>query len=1064
MGFKLLNGLALVTLIGTACTPKSEAPLQVQEGGLDPRIISDRPIKQDRILATIKLSEPALYEVAKHTEKGLEIPAEASKAIQAEQDAAIAALKKLSPEIQILARYRMVLNAVAFVAPAEIKAVIEQLRGVQLMERSQVIGRPILQASSPPSAGQAQGFTETTVDFIEASRVHQQLKTADGQPVRGQKMRVGVIDTGIDYTHAMLGGSGKEEDFKSNKPDQPSAGFPNAKVVGGIDLVGTAFDAGSELPNRQLPVPDANPIDEAGHGSHVAGTIAGLGDNTSTYSGVAPDALLYAIKVFGADGSTSDFVVVSGFEFAADPDGDGDPKDRLDVVNLSLGSGFGQPRILYSEAIRNLSLGGTVVVASAGNSGPTDYIVGAPGTADDAFSVAASVDNMPHNWKFPAIEFHSQDQSLLIRAIEGPISKPIAESGDVKGDLVYIGLGDQKLSDELKRQLRGKVALIDRGGVPFLQKLQLAEAAGAVGAVVANNQPGNPIAMGGEGAVKIPAVMIAKEVGDKIKEDLKTGIVQVNFNTGKTVEDPKRIDTITTFSSKGPRSVDSLLKPEITAPGENIISAAMGSGNKAVRLSGTSMSGPHMAGVMALLKQYQPQLSAAELKSLVMTTAKSLHDSEDKTYPLSLQGAGRVRTYAAAVAPVTMVPAALSLGNIEVGQGKTLRRQVQLRNRSKETMTVTISGKGSPFLQVSANGEATLEPNQSLTIPVLIRVQAFEQDSPFAELNGQVLVRSNSGAQTYEQSLPILAIVTKISDIEVGKLKVFAPDANESVGAHAELSLQNRGHQSGSALLFNLIGYDQRKNSSDPTTSFRSRSCDLESAGYRIVKKIADDKEQLMLQVAVKLYEPLTTWNYCEISVQLDTNNDQLADQELVGIARSNLSGLAGPEFSSLLLDAKKAREIRTTYEEKLGQGEETPLSYVPAVLDVQAMRPYNHSTVAVIEAPLSLLKVRPNGDLALKVAALYADSEGLDPDDFLGGQLNHWLRVSPEPQSSGYHDMPEIVDVAPGQSVTIPLTRGAGREKLVVYMPTNRSARSVLLDPQAREVEAEYETENLPH
>lgn len=1046
----------ILSSVGCTKGGDQETPLSADNGSLDPRIISDRPIKRNRVIFTLKLTQPPLLDAAERNEGGLKIPKEAIDNLTSEQEAVIASLKALSPEIQILNRYRMILNAVAVSAPGSMADAFEKLRGVRFIEPSRVISRPVIQARALDLMREKKNFSETSVSFIEAVKVHQQLKTANGEPVRGQGMKVGVLDTGIDFTHKMLGGSGKEEDYRAVDPAAPTPAFPNAKVVGGIDLVGTIYDAGSELPSRQIPAPDSNPIDEAGHGSHVAGTIAGIGDNEETYSGVAPDAALYAIKVFGADGSTADYVVIAGLEYAADPNGDGDPADRLDVVNLSLGSGFGQQN-LYAEAIRTLTSSGMAVVASAGNSGPIDYIVGSPSTSAEAMSIAASVDGMPHNWTFPAIEFKSPDNpNLLVRAIEGPISKPISESRGVTGDLVYIGLGDQELTEELKSQLKNKVAFVDRGKVPFLQKLQLAAKAGAVGAIVANNAPGDPIPMGGEGSVNIPAVMITKDIADGLKKSMESAAVTVNFNTGKTIEDARRIDTITSFSSKGPRSDDSLLKPEITAPGENIISAAMGSGDKGVAFSGTSMSGPHMAGVMALLRQYHPKLSVEELKSVSMTTAKQINDESGKIYPLSLQGAGRVRTYAAATASVSVQPASLSLGNVQVGQAKTMRRVLKIKNITSDSLTVAVSGNSSADLRVQASGTYELKPDQSADIPVLLTVNAPVTEQPYVEMNAHVVFKSSKN-DSPEQLVPVMAIVTRMSQLEAKSLTVHSASEGEAVDSHAELSITNHGSQPGIALPFNLIGYDRRKPVPDVINSYRSRSCDLESAGYRIIRKVVDGKEQDMLQIAVKLFEPTTTWNYCEVSVQIDANGDKLADQELAGIARSNLSGLAGLEFSSLLLDAEKAREIRREFEEALGNGEEAPLSYVEAIQDVQPMRNFNHSTIAVVETPLALLKTRPNGELAVKVATLYADTEGFEPDDFLGGQLRGWKKIASQARASGFHGMPETVVLAPGESADVPMIKGAGRESLVVYMPANLSARTATKTAQAKELKPDF-------
>ena len=556
--------VSLLMFLG--CSQKKDSfQNQILGEGLRDGIFSNRPqnnIKQTILL--LKMQSPPLLAALSEDHK---VDEQLAAQIEKEQSTFIQRLQRLSSEIRVLFKYRMVLNAITIVAPVQYRSQILSVPGIQMVEPSGIFTRP---ASLEGPAGLIETLSDNnSVQFIGADKAHE-------KGIRGQGMRVGIIDTGIDYTHAMLGGTGAEGLYKTLDAAQGNNYFPNKKIVGGIDLVGTNYDAGADRFDLRIPKPDGNPLDEAGHGSHVAGTIGGIGDGVNTYSGVAPDASLYAIKVFGAGGSTSDEVVIAGFEYAADPNGDMKLDDQLDVVNLSLGSSYGTSHSMYSEAVANLSRGGTVVVASAGNSGEQEYIVGSPGTSPDAISVAAGIDGMTHNWKFDAVKFLYADQQFEVaEAIEGPASKKISEAGDIQGNIVYVGLANEDFSPEQKEQIKGKVALIDRGVKPFLEKLTRVAQAGAIGAVMVNNQDGDPFPMGMAGGadkpVEIPALMIRKSLGQKIKEQLANAEVQIHFKSDVQLEKPELIDTIADFSSKGPRSEDALLKPEITAPGQSVI-------------------------------------------------------------------------------------------------------------------------------------------------------------------------------------------------------------------------------------------------------------------------------------------------------------------------------------------------------------------------------------------------------------------------------------------------------------------------------------------------------------
>jgi minor extracellular serine protease Vpr len=367
---------SIIAGVLTACSPNQKQGLQLLTD--HNAIISTQPQAGTHSLFMIRLTEKAaLATSTKADPKQL-------AAIDAEQTKLMKELAALSSDVKPLYKYRLVSNAVAVVAPTALKDRLKQMTNVILVESAGSFSRPL----EMPGALKGSDFrARNSVKFIGGEIAH-------SKGLRGQGMRVGVIDTGIDYTHSMFGGAGTEAAYKAINPSQADSSFPSAKVVGGMDFVGTDYDSASADFTKRIPTPDVNPLDEGGHGTHVGGTIAGLGDGTNSYDGVAPDAVLFALKVFGAKGSTGDATVLAALEYAADPNGDGDTADHLDVVNLSLGGGFGEAHILYSEGVSNLSRGGTVVVASAGNSGDVSYIVGAPSVAEDAISVAASVDEI----------------------------------------------------------------------------------------------------------------------------------------------------------------------------------------------------------------------------------------------------------------------------------------------------------------------------------------------------------------------------------------------------------------------------------------------------------------------------------------------------------------------------------------------------------------------------------------------------------------------------------------------------------------------------------------------
>jgi uncharacterized repeat protein (TIGR01451 family) len=532
-------------------------------------------------------------------------------------------------------RVQRALNAVAVdVEPARLDE-IRQMPGVKAVH--------VLELEYPTSS--------TSVPFLGIPQLWDDALGL-GRNLTGAGIRIGIIDTGIDYQHSNLGGTGLLADYQANDRTTIADGFfPTAKVAGGTDFVGDGYTGAN------LPVPDPDPMDCNGHGTHVAGIAAGFGVNAdgTAYAGpydgsapfgamrigpgVAPQALLHALRVFGCTGGTT--VTVQAIDWAIDPDGDGDFSDHLDVINMSLGSSYGGPTSTTALASENAALAGVIVVASAGNSGDTYFISGSPGSSAHAVSVAATADG-----GVPGAVLQVNSPAAIagnyLAAASVFIPTPPPPAGQT-ADIVLAQDAAAPATDACTAltnaaAMLGKIALIDRGTCNFNVKVQNAQAAGAIGAIVANNVPGDPglTAMTGSGiTISIPSVFISQADGAAIKAQLASG-VNASLAAGNAG------DMLAPFSSRGPRRAGSpiALKPDLAAPGLAITSAQTGvtctsgscqtpdaSGylpnNQALVLSGTSMAAPHMAGTMALLRQLHPDWTVEELKALAMNTALS---------------------------------------------------------------------------------------------------------------------------------------------------------------------------------------------------------------------------------------------------------------------------------------------------------------------------------------------------------------------------------------------------------------------------------------------------------
>ena len=536
----------------------------------------------------------------------------------------------------------------------------------------------------------------------------------------GRGVTVAVVDTGVDYTHAMLGGSGDPADFAANDETRVEPGsFPTLKVIGGYDLAGTHYSpacADSDPTSarcHRLPDPDDDPLDPAalGHGSHVAGIIAGQAAPPRLPDGIAPGARLVALKIFGNPSgapTTSDLALsalewIVGHNLGLSVPGK-PPPGRIDVVNLSLGSDWSTGMQAVEAAVAEVVASGVTVVASAGNAGALPYVTGSPGSASMALSVASSMPMGEYDARVEATwrGADGRPASQALEALEGSADwlPRLLDVGRLTGDLVVLGQACGGAPGPTGR-LDGAVALIERGDCSFYDKLVLADRLGAVAALVFTD--GSPKVVMGCGAPsdcasppEIPALMLDRAAGVALRDRLLLG------ETLRVVLEPAlrewETDTISDFSSRGPARFDAAIKPQLTAPGSNVSSVLVGSGSRSVVMSGTSMAGPAVAGVAALLWQRSRSegldLDAAEVGALLMNYADPLlrigRADSGPLAPVMRQGAGRVDARAALEGPTLVRSdagiASLSFGQVQIGDApRTLARRIQVRNLSALT-------------------------------------------------------------------------------------------------------------------------------------------------------------------------------------------------------------------------------------------------------------------------------------------------------------------------------------------------------------------------------------------
>jgi len=528
----------------------------------------------------------------------------------------------------------------------------------------------------------------------------------------GKGVKVAIIDSGIDVDHPCFDDAGYAAQTQLG-----DRRFTNNKIIAAKVFYNKAKNQGLT----------AEAIDS--HGTHVSGTVACNYQTAASVSGVdipydpsgvAPAALLGNYNVFpGTLESARSEDILNALDAAY--------ADGFDVANMSLGGGANGKQDLLTIAVDNLDRANMVVAVSSGNEGPGHYTVGSPGSAARALTAGAS--SVGHYVAAPVTV-----GGTSYGAVSGDF--PIVEGAALVAPLAAVTVAPVNAANGLSEacsalpagSLTGKIALIARGTCDFSTKIRTAELAGAVAVLVANRVGGDPTAMG-QGASPdgvqptVPAYMVSLADGIelKTKNGMSTSISPdlAYFLSGND-------DMQASFTSEGPTDVDFRVKPDLMAPGVNVLSSVPGDDCGATGcwafFSGTSMASPHLAGAAAVVRGQHPGWTAEQVRSAIVNTAEIgavTTVTGAVVTDVNIVGAGRLDLDAAVAAKAALAPVSTTFGSVPSGSGQTRTQTVTITNLTGGAVTWNLAitdtvGAGvafsvsAPSVSLAAGASATV--------------------------------------------------------------------------------------------------------------------------------------------------------------------------------------------------------------------------------------------------------------------------------------------------------------------------------------------------------------------
>jgi uncharacterized protein (TIGR03437 family) len=617
--------------------PENDLKISPESTYAGPRLVGP----EDPIKVIVELEdEPAVEVFAREQERGTffngsALPqtvaatqAQMARIVRA-QDILSEALTGPRFQARVLSRVDRVFNGMTVLVKAGMLEEIENLPGVKAVHEVRQLYKML----------------DKSVSFVR-------VPTVWAGSFTGLGIDIAVLDDGIDYTHSNFGGTGN---YSSNNRTIIEAGsFPTAKIVGGYDFAGDSYDGST----TSTPAPDPDPLPCNDHGTEVAGGIGGFGvnGNGTTYTGaynlntpfaafkigpgVAPKSNLHALKIFGCRGTTSSDLAVLAMNRLVDPNGDGNFSDRADIANLSFGAPFLPAKSPELKAIENITRAGVIAVVPAGNNGDTYYSINSLGQSSNVISVAGTASN---GVAFQRVQINSP---LVIAGIyPGAFSDfgPALRGSTLTGNVVLALPNEGCTPLTNSAQMAGRIAVIPRGTCTFTTKVRNAQRAGAVAVIITNNTSPLQFFMGDDGTgddITIPSYLLDQNISAPIVRELSSGVdVNVRIDPSSLDQLPGLADTLLPSSSRG-GAIWRVSKPDLAAPGFNILSSYYGANNQAGFHNGTSLSAAHVSGTLALQLEKYPAGMPWDVQSNLVNTASNIYFGQNNGLPLRSPGDG----------------------------------------------------------------------------------------------------------------------------------------------------------------------------------------------------------------------------------------------------------------------------------------------------------------------------------------------------------------------------------------------------------------------------------------